>query len=211
AYPHTPPATNVRPDNLAYVIYTSGSTGKPKGVMVRHKGVSNLLISLADRLQLNEMTVLPAVTRLSFDMAVPELYLPFVLGAPVIVQSRAIASNGRRLHASLREFQANALQATPASWRMLLETGQGFDSGLIAICGGEAMSSELAVRLKSQLATVWNAYGPTETTVWSSVHRLEEDEASVLGTPISNTQIYVVDGDLSIVPVGVAGEICIGG
>jgi amino acid adenylation domain-containing protein len=206
------PADTGYPDNLAYVIYTSGSTGRPKGVQVSHRAVANFLDSMRTRPGLTEADVLVAVTTLSFDIAGLELYLPLFTGARVVIAPSDVAADGMRLRALLEKSRATMMQATPATWRMLLEAGWRPEKGFKVLCGGEAMPKELADRLLDSASSVWNLYGPTETTIWSSVHAVAPGPGQVpVGRPIDNTQIYILDRWLSPVPIGVAGELYIGG
>jgi amino acid adenylation domain-containing protein len=199
------------PEHLAYVIYTSGSTGKPKGVQIPHAAVVNFLTSMAREPGLTAQDRLLAVTSLSFDIAGLELFLPLTVGACVDVVSREVAGDGARLRRRLEETRPTVMQATPATWRMLLDAG--WTGGLAKIlCGGEALSSELANRLMATGAELWNMYGPTETTIWSLVSRVEPGVDVVsLGRPIANTTVYVLDAHMQPVPVGVPGELYLGG
>jgi amino acid adenylation domain-containing protein len=198
------------PDALAYVIYTSGSTGRPKGVMVRHGALANFLASMADRPGLSPDDVLVAVTTLSFDIAALELLLPLAVGARVRIASRDAASDPARLRGLLDG--ATAMQATPATWRMLLESGWTPPRALAVFCGGEALPRELAERLLAGGARVWNLYGPTETTIWSAALEVTSGSEPVpVGGPILDTRLYVLDAALQPAPQGVFGELYIGG
>ena len=151
-------------------------------------------------------------TTLSFDIALLELFLPIMVGARVVVASREVASDGIGLSKALVQSEATVMQATPATWRLLLETGWEGNPGLKILCGGEALPRELAKQLLERCASLWNMYGPTETTVWSTVHRVEAGDGPVsIGRPIANTQIYLLDENLQPVPVGVVGTLYIGG
>jgi amino acid adenylation domain-containing protein len=200
------------PDNLAYVIYTSGSTGKPKGVQICHRAVVNFLISMRLAPGLTARDVLLSVTTLSFDIAALELFLPMIVGARVVMVSREVASDGKQLSQILRESGATVMQATPASWRLLLEAGWQGNKQLKILCGGEPMTRDLANQLQARTASLWNMYGPTETTIWSSVYEVESGKGAIpIGRPIANTQIYLLDQHLQPVPIGVPGELHIGG
>ena len=204
------------PDALAYVIYTSGSTGQPKGVMIEHRPAVNFLESMRHRPGFEAGDTLLAVTTVSFDIAVLELYLPLIVGARVVIADAETARDGALLGRALSDERITCFQATPATWRMLLETGWEGDTRLKALCGGEAMAADLAAQLAERTATLWNMYGPTETTVYSALHHVVADElvegAPVpVGSPIANTTIYILDDELRPVPAGVTGELCIGG
>ena len=167
---------------------------------------------MAQQPGLSEHDVLLAVTTLSFDIALLELFLPIMVGARVVVASREVASDGIGLSKALVQSEATVMQATPATWRLLLETGWEGNPGLKILCGGEALPRELAKQLLERCASLWNMYGPTETTVWSTVHRVEAGDGPVsIGRPIANTQIYLLDENLQPVPVGVVGTLYIGG
>jgi amino acid adenylation domain-containing protein len=206
------PVNGVTRDNLAYVIYTSGSTGKPKGVQIFHRAVVNFLISMRLAPELTEQDVLLCVTTLSFDIAALELFLPMIVGARVVMVSREVASDGQQLSETLTKSGATVMQATPASWRLLLEAGWQGNKQLKILCGGEPMTRDLANQLQARTASLWNMYGPTETTIWSTVYEVESGKGAVpIGRPIANTQIYLLDQHLQPVPIGVPGELYIGG
>ncbi|HEX6967968.1 MAG TPA: amino acid adenylation domain-containing protein [Micromonosporaceae bacterium] len=200
------------PDALAYLIYTSGSTGRPKGVAVPHRCLVNLVASFHDDLGLTSADRFAAVTTLSFDISVLELLVPLVSGTPLTIVSSAQAADGAALRQRLIADGVTAMQATPATWRLLLAAG-GVPEGLrLRLCGGEALPRDLADALLGDGATLWNCYGPTETTVWSAAAPVAPAPSVVdLGTPIANTEIYVLDRALQPVPVGVVGEVYIGG
>jgi amino acid adenylation domain-containing protein len=198
--------------DLAYVIYTSGSTGRPKGVQVPHRALVNFLCSMAHQPGLTADDTLLAVTTLSFDIAALELLLPLTVGAGVALASREDAADGSRLAALLASSGATVLQATPTTWRLLLESGWAGNPRLKALCGGEALPPPLARTLLGKVGELWNMYGPTETTVWSTVHRVDQRPGTVpIGKPIANTQVYILDAHLRPVPIGVVGELYIGG
>ncbi len=206
------PASGVTSADLAYVIYTSGSTGKPKGVEVRHRSVVNFLASMRREPGFSECDRLLAVTTLSFDIAGLEFYLPLTTGACVVVAPHSALADGAALARLIREARVTVMQATPVTWRLLLEFGWEGMPELKILCGGEALPRELADRLLTKGAEVWNLYGPTETTIWSTVHRVDSRHGSVpIGKPIANTQVYVLDGHFHLVPKGVPGELYIGG
>jgi amino acid adenylation domain-containing protein len=198
--------------DVAYVIYTSGSTGKPKGVRVPHRAVVNFLASMQRAPGLAETDRVLAVTTLSFDIAVLELFLPLTVGAEIVLARRDQAADGHALLGLLAERAITLLQATPATWRMLLELGLGKNPGLTALCGGEALATDLAAALGARVGALWNMYGPTETTVWSTCERIGAGPGPVtIGRPIANTQVHVLDELGQSVPIGVIGELAIGG
>jgi len=197
---------------LAYVIYTSGSTGKPKGVAIEHGALVNLLRSMQREPGLSANDVLVAITTLSFDIAGLELLLPLLTGAKLVVATDAEVLDGRMLLSLLERAKATVLQATPGAWRILIDAGWTNALPLKALCGGEALPRELADKLLDRAGELWNVYGPTETTIWSSATRVARGPGSVkIGPPIPNTQFYVLDERRQPVPIGVTGELFIGG
>jgi amino acid adenylation domain-containing protein len=206
------PSTAVTSADLAYIIYTSGSTGKPKGVQISHRAAVNFLCSMIHEPGIKSDDVLLAVTTLSFDIAVLELYLPLCVGARVVIATRDDTFDGDRLAELLQSTGTTVMQATPATWRLLLEAKWKGDPKLKLLCGGEALPLDLARELCSRAGSVWNMYGPTETTVWSAVSRVDPlATVMTVGLPIANTEFYVVDARGNPVPIGVAGELLIGG
>ena len=210
------PASRVTPANLAYVIYTSGSTGNPKGVMISHRAVANFLNSMRDQPGLDSRDSLLAVTTISFDIAVLELFLPLMVGATIVLADSDMVKDGTSLLDTLVRRKITVMQATPATWRLLLACGWEKTPHLKVLCGGEALPRDLAQRLLNKSKEVWNMYGPTETTVWSTLQRLEyaanaDERTAPLGYPIANTQIYILDPAGNPTPVGVLGELHIGG
>jgi amino acid adenylation domain-containing protein len=205
--PHGP-----RPSDAAYVLYTSGSTGRPKGVTVSHGALANFLCSMQQRPGLIASDVLAAVTTVSFDIAGLELYLPLIVGAHIELVPRETAADGAALANLLDRAGITVLQATPATWRMLVEAGWPGGKPFRALCGGEALSRKLADEILERADELWNLYGPTETTIWSTLDRIEPGGGPIsIGRPIANTQVYVVDSQGELTPIGVDGEIYIGG
>ncbi len=196
----------------AYVIFTSGSTGKPKGVEVTHRSVVNLLWAMSAEPGIVPSDRLLAVTTLSFDIAGLEIFLPLVTGARLVIASKEATIDGFVLARSVRDFGITMLQATPSTWRILLEAGWQPDPKMKMLCGGEAIPRQLAETLLENGASLWNMYGPTETTIWSAASKVSRGSGSVpIGPPIANTQFYVLDRAGQVCPVGVAGELHIGG
>jgi amino acid adenylation domain-containing protein len=210
--PSMPPCVAVEPTDLAYVIYTSGSTGRPKGVEVEHRNVVAFIDAMQRAPGLTAGDVLLAVTTLSFDIAGLELWLPLSVGARIIIASRADALDGERLATLIDEHAVTLLQATPATWRILLDTGWTGRPKMKALVGGEALPPDLASSLVDRVGELWNMYGPTETTIWSTLARVVDlGKGITIGRPITNTQCYVLTPSHAICPIGVAGELCIGG
>ena len=209
---HRPNEEEAGADAVAYVIYTSGSTGQPKGVEIPHLAVANFLASMAGRPGMRTDDRLLAVTTLSFDIAVLELFGPLGVGGEVVIARREEALDGQALKGLLATSQATLMQATPATWRMLLESGWSPAAGFRALCGGEALAPDLATQLLARCTEVWNLYGPTETTVWSTCWRVEHPRKGIaIGTPIANTGVWILDAQRQLCPLGVPGEIWIGG
>ncbi len=199
-------------DFLAYVIYTSGSTGIPKGVAVEHGALMNLLHSMARTPGLGPQDTLLAITTPAFDIAGLELWLPLLTGAKLVIATDAEVQDGRLLLERIQSTGATVLQATPGAWRLLIDAGWTGAQPLRALCGGEVLPRELAEKLLDRAAEVWNVYGPTETTIWSSASRVERGSGPLrIGQPIANTQFYVLDAQRALAPVGVTGELYIGG
>ncbi|UJW77384.1 non-ribosomal peptide synthetase/type I polyketide synthase [Rhizobium sp. SL42] len=199
-------------ETTAYVIFTSGSTGTPKGVAISHRALMNFLQSMAREPGFTSEDVLVAVTTISFDIAGLELYLPLIAGGQVVIADRAQVEDGFGLVRLIKESGATVLQATPTLWQMLVEAGLDGSVPLKKLCGGEALPKALARTLAAMQGALWNMYGPTETTIWSSVAQIaDEDTPITIGHPIANTQLHILGADGRLCPVGVTGELYIGG
>jgi amino acid adenylation domain-containing protein len=207
----TAPIVAITPAQIAYVIYTSGSTGKPKGVEVLHRGVVNFLTSMQHQPGIVATDIFLSVTTLSFDIAVLELFLPITVGAQVVLLSREDAMDGRKLANTIADAGITIMQATPSTWRLLLEADWAGSRQLKILSGGEAISRDLAAQLLTKSASAWNMYGPTETTIWSTVEQLAPDQRISIGRPIANTKVYILDGNLQPVPIGITGDLYIAG
>ncbi|MGQ0809754.1 MAG: amino acid adenylation domain-containing protein [Nitrospiraceae bacterium] len=206
------PAPQAGLRHLVYVIYTSGSTGQPKGVEIEHVALVNLLQSMRREPGLTAQDRFLSVTTLSFDIAGLEIYLPLLAGATVVMATREEASDGAWLREQLDDHGITAMQATPATWQMVLQAGWTGSPKLQALCGGEALSHDLAQKLLRRAGSVWNMYGPTETTIWSTLEKVDAGAETIsIGRPIANTQIYILDSRLEPVPVGIPGDLYIGG
>jgi amino acid adenylation domain-containing protein len=200
------------PSNLAYVIYTSGSTGKPKGVQITHHALANFLTGMGNSLGITAKDVWFSVTTITFDIAALEIFLPLIIGARIVLASREVTSDGFALSQHLATSEATIMQATPATWKMLLAASWQGSPQLKILCGGEALSTTLAHQLLQCGATLWNLYGPTETTIWSTAYQVQPtDKAIAIGKPLPNTRVYICDRHLQLVPIGVPGELYIGG
>jgi acyl-coenzyme A synthetase/AMP-(fatty) acid ligase/acyl carrier protein len=182
-------------------------------VLIEHGSVVNLLRSMQREPGMNRDDVLLALAIISFDMATPEMYLPLISGARMVIGSLEDAVDGNRLRDLMSKSGVTFMQATPATWRLLLAAGWQGSPDLKILCGAEALPAKLARELIARGKSVWNVYGPTETTVWSTVYRVTgREEGSIpIGRPLANTSIYILDSNQNPVPVNVAGEIYIGG
>lgn len=197
-------------DSAAYAIYTSGSTGRPKGVLVTHRALANFIGSMRERPGLPEDVVLPAITTVSFDIAALELFLPLTTGGRVVVARPHETTDPHRLAALLARTGATVLQATPTTWRLLLEAGWSPPPGFTVLCGGERLPAALAERLLGDRVVLWDLYGPTETTIWSAVTRFRRGEPTAFH-PVRRTRFHVLDDRLGPVVEGAPGELYIGG
>jgi amino acid adenylation domain-containing protein len=211
-----PETIGLTPSNLAYVIFTSGSTGRPKGVMIEHRSVVNFLRSMREQPGISKDDRLLAVTTVSFDIAALELFLPLTVGAEVVIANNSIAADGGLMSEVIKQRRVTVLQATPTSWRLLLEDEGWRCPRLRALCGGEALPTSLASQMLGRVQELWNLYGPTETTIWSCIQAITGSSAGTgqsesIGRPIANTCTYMLDASFGPVPVGIPGEIYIGG
>ncbi|MDB5157018.1 MAG: hypothetical protein JWR50_1725 [Mucilaginibacter sp.] len=203
---------DINEDTVAYILYTSGSTGKPKGVEVKHVGLVNFLISMQEFPGANNTDVILSSTTISFDIAELEIYLPLITGASLVIASPEIVKDGRSLLDIARTEKITIMQGTPFMWRMMLEADWNEALPMKILCGGEAMTKELATSLVDKCAELWNMYGPTETTIWSTIKRITPaDDLITVGYPILNTQIYILNERFDEVSKGEVGEIYIGG
>ncbi len=210
--PGTDPEVEIAPTDTSHLIYTSGSTGRPKGVEISHGALSNLLGSLRREPGIAAGDLVAATTTVSFDIAAVELQLPLTVGASIEILDREIATNGEALADALRGSAVTVLQATPSAWRLLLETDWTGNPDLLAISGGEALTRDLADRLLTRVGRLWNGYGPSETTIYSTGCWIASDgEAISIGRPVANNRVYLLDQVGALVPLGMQGEICIGG
>ncbi|MES2713132.1 MAG: amino acid adenylation domain-containing protein [Pseudomonadota bacterium] len=198
-------------DRPAYVIFTSGSTGVPKGVEVGQRALVNQLLSMAKEPGFDSQDVMLATTTLTFDPSLVELFLPLITGGRVVIVDRATTLDGFALMGVIENAGATVLQATPSGWTMLLAAGFRGGPRLRLLCGGEALPRALADQLMAGGSPLWNLYGPTETTIWSACARVAPEGPITIGEPVANTRLYVLDAQDDLAPVGVVGELLIGG
>jgi amino acid adenylation domain-containing protein len=199
-------------DPTAYVIFTSGSTGVPKGVEIGHTALANFLGSMAERPGFTKNDSIVAVTTVSFDIALLELLLPLCCGGRTVIAAGETLADPPELVKLIKSTGATVLQATPTLWRVLLEAGFKAAPGLKALCGGEPMPRDLASQLIATGAELWNMYGPTETTIWSSCGRVTDASHPItIGAAIANTELYILDASEALAPIGVPGDLYIGG
>ncbi|HEY6801977.1 MAG TPA: MupA/Atu3671 family FMN-dependent luciferase-like monooxygenase [Pyrinomonadaceae bacterium] len=203
------PLTN---EQRAYVIYTSGSTGQPKGVEVPHRSVVNLLHTVLSQISLTATDTMLSVSTLSFDVATAECFLPLITGGRLVIANREVATDGLQLAALVKTSGATVMQGTPALWRMLVDADWQGDSRLKVFTAGEPLDPLLADQLLARCGELWNLYGPTETTIYSGIVRIMSGTGPVpVGPPVANTRFYVVDQFMNPVPIGIYGELLIGG
>lgn len=207
----TPNAVAQDPESTAYVIFTSGTTGTPKGVEIPHRAVVNFLTSMAQKPGLAANDTLLSVTTVMFDIAVLELFLPLTVGAKTVIAGTTQVLDGYALVDRLDAGDITVMQATPTLWDMLLDAGFTPKAGLKILAGGEPLPKDLAQRLMAHGAALWNMYGPTETTIWSAVQQIEQGQAITIGHPIANTSLVILDAQDRVAPIGVVGELNIGG
>jgi yersiniabactin nonribosomal peptide synthetase len=198
-------------DDAVYVIFTSGSTGRPKGVQVLHRSLANLVCAIALEPGFAASDTLISQAALTFDMSPLEIFLPLCCGGSVEVLPRQALRDPQLFADRLRQSRATHLQATPSLLQMLLNAGWLPERQLKIWCGGEALPKGLAAALLKRVNELYNLYGPTECTVWTSIGRVEREDAIDVGTPIANTRLYILDVHGDIVPRGVIGEIVIAG
>lgn len=206
------PSPAITPATLAYVIFTSGSTGRPKGVEIEHSALVALLTTMAASPGFRAGEKMLGLTRLSFDLSVPDLFLPFFVGGSLALIDLEDAADPARLAAAFATHRPDLAQATPSTWRALVEHGWSGLPSLRILAGGEALTRSLADRLLLRCGELWNIYGPTETTVWSTACRVTPSHDAIpIGWPMNGIAVYVTDSDLTPVPLGKVGEIVIGG
>ena len=211
-YPNSPPELKIDNDKIAYILYTSGSTGKPKGVRIKHKNLVNLLYSFIKKPGMQASDILISITTISFDIAMAELFAPLLIGATLVLTDEETAKDTRMLLDVMKDESITMMQATPATWQMLLDSGWDENLPIRVISTGEALPLALAKNILPLVDELWNMYGPTETTIWSAYAKIElTDELIPIGYPMANTQLYIVNEQGHLVAPGKVGELWIAG
>lgn len=217
-YEKTKLPKNVSAQSPAYIIYTSGSTGQPKGVVVRHENAVNTLFAINKhwQMQVNEMVY--SVSSMSFDMSIPDYFLTLIKGGKLILADELTKKDGFALKDSVEKYNPHFMQATPTTWKILVLSGWKGNNQLTAIAGGEGFPKSLASQMAKSCKAVWNGYGPTETTIYATYQKVTPEhlknctgEFVAIGSPIANTEMIVLDKEGEQLPIGVAGELYIGG
>ncbi|NWD74704.1 amino acid adenylation domain-containing protein [Pseudomonas gingeri] len=213
AQPEYPPQLNIGLHRLAYTLYTSGSTGQPKGVQISRGNFANFLLAMEQALPLEGVQRYLALTTITFDIAGLELCLPLVRGSTVVLADEQQRLDPLLLGQLIRQQAVDLIQATPATWNLLLNNDRQALSGRLGLAGGEALPREMADQLRTELSQLINVYGPTETSVWSTYGEVSDgDEVVVpIGRPLLNTRCHVLDESLCKVPPGCVGELYIAG
>jgi len=205
-------SVTISPEDTAYIIFTSGSTGNPKGVEIGHQSLVNFLTSMQQKLKLEGNDTLFSVTTYSFDISILEFFMPFLSGSTLYMASQDVIANPLLLIQKIEEVEPSIIQATPNFYQMLFNADWNGSKDLKVLCGGDLLSEALAEKLVAHNLEVWNMYGPTETTIWSSMKKIEQaKDASNIGQPINNTQLYILNEFLSPMPIGVSGALYIAG
>jgi amino acid adenylation domain-containing protein len=200
------PQINITPGQLAYVIYTSGSTGRPKGVMIEHKNASSFIAWCQQEFASDNFNLVYAVTSICFDLSVFELFYPLSMGKPV-----RILENGLAIGNYLGQDSAVLVNTVPSVIEHLINEKTDLSKASVINMAGEPIPQRILERLDTTHTKVRNLYGPTEDTTYSTISVLEKGKLITIGKPISNTQIYILSPGKELSPIGVAGEICIGG
>jgi amino acid adenylation domain-containing protein len=199
-----------------YILFTSGSTGRPKGVPVLQRSTVNLINSFSKLLKVSSKDIVLTVTTIAFDIAELDIYLALLNGAKLVIASRETSMNMELLMEKFETSNPTIFQATPVTYKMLIQAGWKGKKDIKIISGGDAMSRELGSALIARTREVWNCYGPTETTIYNTAKKVIPEDATgegyvSIGRPLDNNLMYILDAKMMPVPVGVPGELFIGG
>lgn len=209
-----PPAPEVASiqNALCYLMFTSGSTGTPKGVQLTRFGLSHVLQAMAAEIGLTEFDNVLALSSVSFDISLLELFLPLTCGAVSTIVPQAGLGDISAIRTIIEDAGVTVLQATPSSFRLLMAGGWSPQRRLKILCGGEVLPPSMLAPLLRAGARIWHLYGPTETTIWSLMQLIERvDTPILLGKPIGRTEIRVLDASQHPVGYGATGELYVGG
>ena len=205
----------ISPNDLIYLIYTSGSTGKPKGVMLKHKNITNFLLGTKNIIDFNQDKVMVSVTTICFDIFVLEFWGSLTSGMTLVIANELEQNSSERLNSLCQKYLVNMMQTTPSRFNKFIQNSKNtnFLKNMTDIMvGGEAISSSLLNNLSNLTrANIYNMYGPTETAVWSTIKKLSKNSNITIGKPIANTQCYILDKNMNLLPTNIAGELYIGG
>ncbi|UCH95483.1 MAG: amino acid adenylation domain-containing protein [Candidatus Aminicenantes bacterium] len=205
----------VQPTHLAYVTYTSGTTGLPKGIMIEHRAIINFIKGITDIIDFSENDRILSLTTISFDIFGLEAILPLTRGSKVVIGNREEQLNNRALTNALHKQNISIFQVTPSRLQILFS--DDISPGTLKplkylLVGGEAFPGILLNKARDLITgRIYNLYGPTETTIWSTVKDVTGENPLNIGQPIANTRVYILDKHEELLPLGVAGELCIGG
>ena len=201
----------VRGNNLCYIIYTSGSTGKPKGVMVEHRSVVNFVFSIINILGFSKEDRFLSLANYCFDISIYHIMTPLLTRGTLLLSSNEERREVEKLKKAIKLYEPTIMDATPSLWQALLSSGWKNSEKMRLVCGWESLPSSLRDQFMDMGVPVWNLFGPTEATVASNFWRLNSKDSIRIGGPIGNTQNYILDSSNNLCPVGVPGELCIGG
>ncbi|EQB89765.1 hypothetical protein M918_18990 [Clostridium sp. BL8] len=214
-YKNIPYISNIKSSDLAYILYTSGSTGKPKGVEVQHKAVVNFINGIVSSINFTNKNAILCATNISFDIFVLETLLPLILGLKIVIADEEEQINPQLLKKLIHDWNIDVLQVTPSRMQMIINEDKAVEELKklkIILVGGEPLKETLLKSLSQTTnASIYNMYGPTETTVWSTFSKQSFTEQITIGKPINNTQIYILDKYMKLVPIGTSGEMYISG
>lgn len=201
-------------DELAYIIFTSGSTGQPKGVTTEHQAICNTLLHFKQAMQVKPQDILLSLTTITFDPSILDIFLPLISGAKLILAPYFFNREPSLIEHCINEEKVTMMQATPATWKALINNGWLGKPDLRVLSMGEPLALDLAQQLVIRSQCIWNLYGPTELAIYSSAEQItaESDLQFIsIGKPIANVQLYILDELMQQVPIGTPGELYIGG